>query len=459
MEEILRCKVVSKQWLSLIQSPCFSAAYTCHKMKEMAVAADNSSLVLNTNGRETASILTSPNIHSGNHSSRLSNFSIDFLPYQSYEDSLQYFELKVTDIYTADQNLFQLSRVDRCRFSCRSPTRTQVSTTRTALADGDSGTTTTTSSAPPTACFSARLSPATQTCTPSATLTPSSGTRFRFRPPDFSILAHIGFIVLDDDDRSFIIARIPLSMAPRRTQLDLEVLSSQSAEWTAKSAPLPRPLLCPDPDYSFFDDGSVNLAVNLHNRWLCWMLGGKQQVVLYDAVNGVVDWVIEPPRRTLDGICVSQGRLWAASLYGSTLTVFVAENLPPPSPDLNQQQRKPYFKLINRVSLTGPWDSLNPFIAQHFGRPDNPYMNKKIRNMIQGPALGDVFLTMNPHDSNQVYLTFHASFLALFHITQRTLKLLGGQGSLGTRYHLFICDNPSWPTPLPTLHFPPASSR
>ncbi|CAL1391740.1 unnamed protein product [Linum trigynum] len=112
LPEILRCKVVSKQWLSLIQSPCFSAAYTCHKMKEMAVA-DSCSLVLNTNGRETASILTSPNIHSGNHSSRLSNFSIDFLPYQSYEDSLQYFELKATDKYTADQNLFQLSRVER----------------------------------------------------------------------------------------------------------------------------------------------------------------------------------------------------------------------------------------------------------------------------------------------------------------------------------------------------------
>ncbi|CAL1391739.1 unnamed protein product [Linum trigynum] len=279
-------------------------------------------------------------------------------------------------------------------------------------------------------------------------------------PPDFSILAHIGFIVLDDDDdRSFIIARIPLSMAPRRTQLDLEVMSSQSAEWTAKSAPLPRPLLCPDPDYSFFDDGTVNLAVNLHKRWLCWMLGGKQQVVLYDAVNGVVDWVIEPPRRTLDGICVSQGRLWAASLCRSTLIVFVAENLPPQSsfPDMNQLQQ-PYFKPMNKVSLTGPWDSLIPFIAQDFGNTNDPYTNNKIRNMIQGPQLGDVFLTMNPHDSNQVYLTFHASFLALFHITQRTLKLLGGQGSLDTGCHLFICDNPSWPTPLPTLHFPPASS-
>ncbi|CAI0381712.1 unnamed protein product, partial [Linum tenue] len=449
LDQIFRCKSVCKNWLSLIQNPLFSTYYTKKKKKKQSKKRKKQkkkkksttfSCNLNSHPQQRSAVLIPNNKGRRKDERKRLKFSLDFVPdisqlhgVDTYNDLLQ----RVPQNLKENQKRVILGSNGLCKWH-----PPNYYTTRDLILGSSNG---------------------LLLCAPLLfTQTPGKGPVFddfapiyvvcnphtkqwlQVKPPPpfcssiFPHATHVSFVSDFDSDGGcwFKIIRLPLEFKTRhRRSLELQVFSSKSWEWTATTVPsLPRSI---GPDYPTEMVVAVELKKKNGSPRLCWLFKDTQAVV-YDPINNVVDAVIgaiRPPNPRivpevfLDEMCVSKGCLWAGSLYS--------------------RKKLKIYKVSGKK-----WKMVEDFDMMHVYNPSGDRIVMLVFRWI-------AFVTMNPDDPQEVYLRSHNS-IALLNLRSRTLKVLGALGdpnrncilmpqAIRVKPSTIICDNPLWPTPLPSF--------
>ncbi|CAI0459576.1 unnamed protein product [Linum tenue] len=449
LDQIFRCKSVCKHWLSVVENPLFAAYYTSKEKKQSEKEekkkkkSDGVSYSVKAHPHQRTPILIPVNEDHGERVSEKLKFSLDFVPdFAQLHGDTKFYDLLnlaaehqkkvrnswawgVPNYYTFRELILGSSNgLLLCAPLLSATTKGPTGITF----DG--------------------FAPIYVVCNPHTK-------QWLQVPPPFTSpvfsheIAHVGF-VSDFDSHGvcwFKIVRFPLSFDYQgRRSLDLQVFSSQSWKWMAvKVSSLPQPF---GPDKKMQTIVAVTLKKNGDDSTprLCWMFKGSQAIV-YDPINNVVDVVIKVIRPSnlgtvqdvvFDGMCVSKGQLWAGKLFdGMKLKIYRASG--------------------------NEWETVKEFDMKSVKNKHN--RDHHIQQQIRRISFR-AFVTMNPDDPEQVYLRYNKS-LALLDMRCKTYKVVGALDmdkditvrALNRKLEqsAIICDNPLWPTPLPSP-FPSSSS-
>ncbi|CAL1387068.1 unnamed protein product [Linum trigynum] len=392
LDHIFRGKSVCKLWRSLIQNPLFPSCYT--KKKQSSTSSLSCHLKAHPQQRSPILIPITGSNQDKKKKKRLA-FSLDFVPgFAQLYGSGKYHRL-LRRAAADDENRKQQEK--------HPP---GVYTTRDLILGSSNG---------------------LILCAP-LLHTPNPRSKFDLEPvfddfPPFMCGGNCWFKIV----------RLQLK-SPRRRSLELQVFSSQSWEWTAVTvSSLPRPIGPDDDDSPLSSTVAVTLLSKKNDGpRLCWLLKGTQAIV-YDPVKNVVDAVIGPTRRTvrisrtvpkvviLDAVCVSNGCLWGGRLrFWLTLEIY-------------------------RASGGTEWEMVKEFDMMQIYRPGG-------REPVFATITWNTFLAMNPHDPELVYLKTQES-VGLLDLRSGTLKVVGVLDNPEKnllRESTIVCENPPWPTPLPS---------
>ncbi|CAL1393220.1 unnamed protein product [Linum trigynum] len=487
LDQIYRCKSVCKHWLSLIQSPLFRADYSRKKQKQnqnqkkKKQSIKLSCIGLHPHPQQNSPVLIANNEYDHNDDVRKRlEFSLDFVPdlpqlhgadvynqilQQAADDKKNYAKEKQMYSWLSAQRAMlnaipdvesKKKRIQEILNSRRWPKKKRYYSNRDFILGSSNGLLLCAPLlfTPKYTGFFMYTDPVFDDF-PASYVVCNPYTKQWIQvpppPPSSSITPHaaanVGFVSdFDSMDRGggcwFKIARLPLDLESLRGRsFELQVFSSHSWEWTTLTSPsLPRlrTATLPSLPWPIWVNNSerIVVAVTLKKKKkngggprLCWMVN-RCRAIVYDPIKNVVDVVIgvmqQPPDRGLvhgvvvfDAMCVSRGCLWAGSLRCQTvLKIFRASGK--------------------------KWEMVEEFDVQQVCK--------------QG-AFTYTFMTMNPDDPQQVYLRNWKSVF-LLNLRTKTLKVVATLENLtnGLIERLtIVCENPLWPTPLPSPILSPSS--